>query len=310
MPIFLKDSLGLVCDLINQSNVNLPFPVVPAIVNIGKPLVIPTVGESISNTEVLLSALPTGPYYGSKRVKYRRIDLSKLLKGMSIEVRKWAPGLASAQVFRVSDLLLDINARWGLKLAKDDLADDPWIIPHTDNYYPERTSLNTITIAATSKAYIGSFQLRWVNGERDMADLLPVMEITGREFPGGNVFDSLHKEILNTVTYRLDITPVVVGHNVSFFKTGVRIQGSFDAHKDLVNFINVQCGTAYTFDVDNIGLPGNLYNALITAYDLPAQAALIPEANATYYNKVLAIIPTQAQQDLWCAGKMILHFNE
>ncbi len=228
---------------------------------------------------------------------------------MAIEVRKWAPGTPGTVAFHVSDLLNDINARLGLKLDKSDLASDPWINPTTDHYYTAATSLNTVTIASTSKAYIGTFQIRWVNGERNLESLVPLQEISGREFPGGNVFDSDHKEILNTLTYSLDITSVFVNYASVFFNSP-RVQGNYLAHQGLFNFINNECGTAYTADVDNIGQVGNLYNAFMVKYELPADLALVPEAKSTYYNRVLVITPNESQQALWCTGKMLLHFNE
>lgn len=208
MPIYSKPSDDLVYDLINLSNPLLPTPVTKANVRLTAvtPIAAPT---DFRNTTVEMVALPGGQYLGRESLKYRRLDLTKLFRGLVVKIKKYSPmqnANTNVVVFRSFDLLDAINAKYGLSLTEDDI-NDVSILRGTskseDNFY---TSTTTITTKSTSKAWVGSFTLVWEGAPQGIDSLINVADITGLYYPGGDVFDEHHKKIIDTVVFDVDFS--------------------------------------------------------------------------------------------------------
>lgn len=301
MPIFDKTPTELILKLVNTANTDLPFEITTHNAGLAAPVVIPNVPPSVADTEVLLSSLPDGEYYGNKKIQYRRINLTHLFKDIKPEVVKYTSVANGGSAFRILDLLPDFNKRWGMNLTADDVV-DAWFPVSTDNYYPGlRTSKVIVNTKPTSKAYIGSFELRWVYTKRSLSNLVSITDIPGRDFPGGNVFDGTHKEVLNSLAWGLDFTDVmpVSGMTGGFYNdvAGIAILAK----------INQSAGTNLTNHVGGSNSPNNLYIAQMATYVLPN--ALFPEAKSQYFNRLVVITPRPDQAALWCAGALYLHYN-
>lgn len=301
MPIFDKTPTELILKLVNTANTDLPFEITTHNAGISAPAVIPNVPPSVADTEVLLSSLPDGEYYGNKKIQYRRINLTHLFKDVKPEVAKYTAVANGGSAFTIYDLLADFNKRWGMNLTTDDIVNAA-IPVWTDNYYPGlRTAKVTVVTKPTSKAYVGSFELRWVYTKRSLANLVSITDTPERAFPGGNVFDVDHKEVLNSMAWGIDFTDLLAGTswNGSFYNDALGAAA--------LALINQSAGTTLTNHPAGFNTPNNLYTAQVVTYSLPAAA--FPEAKSQYFNRLTVITPTAQQKELWCAGALYLHYN-
>lgn len=308
MPIFGKQSKDLVYDLINASNPSLPVPASASTVNLNTPSAITPSGGKIQNTKMTLNAPANSPFLGKKDITYRRIDLSNLFRSVIVQVNKYSAAAAAGNqntvAFTLYNLLADLNAKYGMSFTTDDLGDANILRGNTQN--SDGFYFNTVTISAkpTSLAFTGSFTFRWVQAPQDIATMLTLTELNGRQFPGGNDFVSAHKTILNSVGYSLDFTSQAAAN--SYVPTGGTATLPSSGSSTVTNFlaaclalIDSTFGTSLNDNTWWRGASYTVYNT--TTYPFPGQA------NSRYYNRVMVIdVPTANGTYV---GKLYIHFN-
>ena len=306
MSIYAKQSLDLVMDLINQSNPGLTTPVSASNVKLGTPAAIAVVAPSIADTSIRVTALPNQFYIGNTTLKYRRINLANLFKNMSLEIRKYSAAAANVSPYTLYQLLADINAKYGLSLTQDDFTDASFPAA-SDGFYSDRTSKVTLVTKATSLAYTGQIDIRWVYDKPLLANLISTPDIPGRLYPGGNTFDSNHKYVTNSEMFGIDASDQSAILNGAAFATGILVGNTtyVSQHKTVLDFLNNLTGKTYAAEAATAGQPFNINGATITRYTLPD--ATVPQANSQYYNRLVLI--TLPDTNPWGVGKIYIHFN-
>lgn len=326
MPLYSKVSKDLVYDLITQGNPSLPYPITPTSATLGSPVVIPVVGPSIANTRIKLTAAPNSAYIGNRQIDYRRIDVSSLFKNALPNLVKYsAAGDAGNSPFTLYSVLAALNALTGLTLNSDDIADAafPAYSTITENGKQIKVSSLSLTIKATSLAFVGTFTVRTQGSKRELSSILTLPEINGRTFPGGNVFDANHKVVLSMDGFGGDYSPIME-EKVLYTQNGTYIPvlqffadamailepartDVWDGHKVLVARLATMTGTPYVADSTTLGnVKYNLRGATVNLVTLPNAA--YPLANSTTFNRLMVIKPSVQNQE-WCAGTLFLHYN-
>jgi hypothetical protein len=141
-----KPSLQLILDAINRRN---RTRLTLADVVITRP-VPATTEDAFVNSAITVTGTGTTSYTGPDPVHYRRLDFDTLLAP-----RDRTFTVANGEVdFTMSDLLPQINTRYGLALTTDDVVDGSWS--------PSPTDYVDVLLEARdqSYAYIGSSLLR------------------------------------------------------------------------------------------------------------------------------------------------------
>lgn len=313
MAIYNKQSIQLLCDLINASNPALVPPVSPAIIRFSLPSVVVPVAPAIQNTKLTLFGIAAGPYIGKTDVTYRRIDLSKLMRGMTVQINRYSVNGASASsgavVFSIYNLLPHINAKYGLSLTTDDVTDGNITRGTTleGGFY---TNTIVVTTKATSMGFIGSFTLKWKQAAQDISTMISVVTLAGRAFPGGNVFDGSHRPVVNTASYGVDVTDVSLATPWLGYPNSIN---SVSSHATTVAWFNaciaeINLRTGTTLPTGTVNDTAQFPAASITLVTLPS--ALYPEANSKYFNRALIFDMVNATQIAkWGVGRFIFHLN-
>lgn len=319
MAIYDQNGKAEVYDLINEANPSLSKPITPTNVVLGTPTVIANAVHPAPNTSILASPAPgNSDYIGKQTLRYRRRDLTKLFRGITVTVKKFAsrkPTAANQLAFTVYELLPDINRLYGLNLTTDDLVDANILRGSTlegDQY----TTTVTVTLKTTSMAYVGSFALKWINTKQSIQDMITNVDLDGRLFPGGNLFDETHKEVISSQTFGLDATQMLqaqLAPGQTWPMQVINWNGYANFYRNTVlPWLNQQLagnGTTITWQFDVTqqyptlkGTIGSMSHAL---YSLPNAA--VPEANSKAFNSLLVI---QIPEDCpWASGKIYWHFN-
>lgn len=294
----------MVLALIKEANPSLPIPIEVNSVTFGPPrAIIPKSGKN-QNTEVMMFARGNTGYISKSLVRYRRIDLATLFRGLSAEIYKYTASGTTEYPFDVYTLLKEINRRFGLNLTKDDVINN-WFPWQNDRYYPDKRSSQTVMKATpTSLMYVGETTLRWVSDAKSLADMILVLEVPGRSFPGGNDFSEGSKYRLDIETYDADFNEFAdMGHAFMTLPLGAQDPSIVIEQNRLLNGINVVSGKTYTFDP--VGEPFALGGITPQRYTLPHPN--FPEANSANYNRLLVI--NYPESGAWGVGKLFLHYN-
>ena len=320
MPLYNKPSKDLVYDLINEANPDLRVPITLTNAVLGTPAAI--TGTPVwpqPNTTIVASAAPASDdYIGKQTLKYRRLDMSTLFRAMVVTIRKYrdVTGFTSGSgVYLVSQLLPDINQQYGLNLTMDDLT-DAWVT--RGNAVENGFNTNTITVhtKATSLGYVGTFQLKWINANRNIADMITVKEIPGRLFPGGNDFSVAHSDILTPMGFGIDVSQAMNGNAYGGSNIAERAMnnpawvGDDVAIRAILALVNAKCGTDYKFTSGGLAeTPGEFWQGRwsIQPSTNSATLALYPEINSTDFNKVVIIKPPVGQT--WSTDVLLCGFN-
>lgn len=330
MPIINKVSSELVFDLLNQANPNSPVKFSGNNLNLGKLTAITPPAGQIQNTKIMLSNKPSSEYIGRVEATYRRLDLSKLFRGLTITLAKFSPlvksGSSTAWASFVKDLLPTFNAQMGTAFTADDLVD---VGISRGSLNAQNRYQNTVSISAkaTSLAYIGSFSFTWVDAPQDIDAVVTVTDLAGRTFPGGNVFDDKHPLVLNGAYYGVDWTDVIMGVNPSpdanfgsnnnywlSHNVGGTLGPSIIAIIAEANKL-LDIGLFFTSSLYNDrSSMANLNSTLWAARVRQLPSADFPEANSEYFNRVIALIPPAASSITdpaakQYAGTLLLHYN-
>lgn len=317
MSIYKKVAKALVYDLINEANPTLAKPVSELNTVLGVPAVIASAVFPAPNTTITLSNAPgTVDYIGRQTVKYRRLDLSRMFRGITATVVKYAPKSVGASagtvMFTVYELLNDINKLYGLKLTEDDINTGN-IVRGSTQEGGQYTTTVTVTTKATSLGFVGNFALKWVNTPQSIADMITNTDLDGRLFPGGNVFDENHKPICDSVSFGVDCTSDLLAtfvNTAQFGKQGIGWNQWGNIYPQVIcpllrkltgmdKWRFTSTGSYQTFN-------GELAGWTHALYQLPHAA--FPEGNSRFYGWVMVIF---APDDCtWASGAFVLHFNK
>lgn len=326
MPLYTKQSLQMLVDLINASNPTLPVPLTPTNVLYGTPAVVVPSGGNVQNTSIKVTALASTKYVGNTTLNYRRLDFGTLFRSLPIVIYKYSPAATNAFAYKVSDLLPSINAKYGLTLQVSDIVDAN-IGPGNTNAVPSiglpagtRNASVLVTAAAGSAGFVGSFTLYWVQAPQDIGSMISVTSLeTARSFPGLLSTVSPTVRVVDLDVYSIDWTNafnaaaaaqgIALSTWLSYVGSsgvalGVASQPYSNAIAGLIAAIVAATGVAYnTTNPPSTNL--SLNGILAHQYALPNAAA--PEADSKYFNHCLVIDLLAA--NTWGAGRMILHFN-
>jgi hypothetical protein len=317
MAIYNKVAKALVYDLINEANPTLSKPVTELNARLGVPAAIANAVFPAANTTIKLSPVPgTADYIGSQTVKYRRLDLSRMFRGINATVVKYAPksvGAAAGTVmFTVYELLNDINKLYGLKLTEDDLTNAN-IVRGSTQEGGQYTTTITVSVKATSLGFVGSFALKWINTPQSIADMITNTDLDGRLFPGGNVFDGSHKPICDSVSFGVDCTADLLAslvNTAAFGRQGINWNTWGNIYPNvicpLLRRITGNQKWRFTSNGSYTTFDGELMGWTHALYQLPNAA--FPEGNSRFYGWVMVLF---APDDCtWATGAFVLHFNK
>lgn len=310
-----------VYDLINEANPTLTTAVSATNCLLGTPVIIPGAIYPASNTTIVVT--PAGgstDFVGRKPLKYRRRDLTKLFRGISVRVAKYASkGMDSAAgvVFTVHELIADINRLYGLNLSGDDLENDNIVRGSTLEGGVYTTTV-VVTVKPASLGYVGSFSLKWVNAKQQLNEMITVTDLPGRLWPGGNIFDGNHKPIYNSATYGADISSsnwwtYHAGYNGNAFDrmlipSAAAPWGSIMRNKIIPLIKQITGDEKWKFDTTSnyTTEAGQLNGMDFAVYELPSTK--YPQGNERFFTWVMVIyIPEDCP---WACGELVLHYNK
>ena len=142
---FTKAPEQILCDLINNVNGCALTPTVVTFSNVG-----PNQAPSPSTTDqVTIAAVANSGYSGSLTLQYNRVSMAKIPGAKSTT---FPQGSAT----KISDLIAQINAQFGINLTAADYVDGP--LPSFHNS-PHETQPFTIQAASGSLIWTGSLAL-------------------------------------------------------------------------------------------------------------------------------------------------------
>lgn len=305
MPTYDKPSAEMVYDLINEANPSLPFQVSPSNMNLGVPSNVTPSGNNIQDTQITLSAKPNSDFIGRASVRYRRINLGTLFRGMVVQIAKWSPNLpggSGTTMFTVHQLLDDINAKYGIKLSPEDVTNQNITRGNTlENGKYTRTV--TVAAAAGSLGFKGSFTLKWLEAPRDLEGMVTLTDIAGRAFPGGNVFDENHLKVMNFMATGIDWTDQMTGWTRLPFTRQAMVSGSTLRpfyETILIPWLNA----TYGLDLTWADWSDRWFH---TGLAIPA--ADLPEANSRYCDRLIIIEPPTEAGERGVVGRLMIHLN-
>lgn len=305
MPLYSKPPKESVLDLIKEANPNLPLPLTTDGVTFGVPKTIPLTPGSIVNTEIEMSARGASGYVKKTIVRYRRLSLDTLFRGLAAEVHKYTARGPYEYPFDMYGLLKEVNARFGLNVTEDDVV-NTWFPWQNDKYYPDkRTCVGVMVSKPTSLLWTGQTSLRWVSDRQSIADMILKLELPGRVFPGGKSTPSA-KYVLDSATFGADFGEFSKNMEHSYltgFQFGIDNVAIRAVHDEVLAGINLVTGKTYTYEpkTEAFGLGG----IVPVRYTLPNPA--IPEANSKDYNRVV-VFPYPVD-GVWGVGRLLLHYN-
>jgi len=111
---YTKLPRAIIVDLINETNAGAGMT--EALLDFGLPTV-PT-GTPARNTELTVTAKAGSGYSGSVTLKYNRVDMAEIPGALNVEYTK-------GDAENISDLIPEINARYGINLQAEDYVDAP-----------------------------------------------------------------------------------------------------------------------------------------------------------------------------------------
>jgi hypothetical protein len=305
VPLYNKPPKESVLELIREANPNLPLPLTADGITFGVPKTIPLISGSNVNTEIVLSARGVSGYVKKTTVKYRRLSLDTLFRGLSAEVHKYTAKGPYEYPFDMYGLLKEVNTRFGLNITQDDVQNS-WFPWQNDRYYPDkRTCLGVMSSKPTSLLWTGQVTLRWVSDRQSIADMILKVELPGRNLPGGKSVPSA-KYTLDCATYDADFGeftknmehPYITGFDFGNANLQVRA-----IHDEVLSAINLVTGQVYKYDPPPAAF--GLGGIVPVRYSLPNAA--IPEANSKDFNRV--VVFNYPVNGAWGVGRLLLHYN-
>lgn len=291
---YRKPQAELIYDLIEKSNPGFKeiFPI--GSVTFGAPtnITVDSADPFKNDTSVVVTPTSASGAIGKATVKYRRVDLSKAFKGMTMQLIKYY----TASVVPSTVWLPWFAEQYGFSLVASDLTGTPNIVTG---------SSTTQTIRTTSLCYKGSFTVGWTLGKRPLSDLITDANraLVGRLYPGGNDFTTPGRKPQGEfLVYCQDASALT--SLLEAFTSGSTPASDNPLVVALVNWLlaNTQ-RTDWNTGSATVGT-GGLVGSNWYKYSLPNAA--IPEANSTKFNRCLVI---QGWAQSWFAGKLIIHYK-
>jgi len=245
-----------------------------------------------SNTTIVAKAAPNAlDVVGRQTLRYRRIDLSKLFRYQTIELTRYSNSNTLPWA-EVQELLLKQH---GINIS-------------TDTFTAASLTANTVatfTAKATSLCYIGSIQVVWRKGRREISEMFTTATLDGRTWPEGLIqFGDNYKPQGEYIAYDFDFTDLM-GSSFTSWGNGT-ITNSVSELDKLANALklaapqfNWNSGQA---SVENVGGTAGL---MFNRYALPN--AVAPEANGALYNRVAILTPVLG--DTWFYGRLLFHYK-
>lgn len=325
MPIIAQQSLDLLVSLINSANPSLPVAVTKTNVKFGTPTAQTPSGSNIQNTNIRITALNKGQFIGNNTLQYRRLDLGTLFRSVPIAIYKYsAAGASNLSPYKISDLLNDINAKYGLSLVAADIVDANLPVPVTTAQpaigLAAGTANSSITVNAqsTSYGYVGSFTLYWVQAPQDISNLITVASLeNGRVWPGNtntvttglyvpdlDVFSLDFTDALNACATNLGLTLSQFITNLTSAPMGSGTTAAQNAQAQFFTQLQTLTGINYN-KTSAANIKYGLLGTSLTQAALPATT--LPEADSKYFNNALYLDLLPANS--WGAGRMIFHYN-
>lgn len=322
MAIYSKTSKQMVVDLINAGNPNLPFPINATDFEFSTPEVIADPGNG-HNTRIRVMSKPNTNYVGNVVVTYRRLTMGYVFRNMVLSVQNWIAnsGANGTALTTIRNLLPLFSDKYGFNFVPEE-----WNDGTLTGYHGVRGDAFSISPVPTNLAFIGSIQAKWEIGERTLESLLPVDQVGGRRYPGGNDFSGTHKYWVTPDGFDFDFTQYATSlESISMRVFGYTGSGGAAEMQLLGNLIANNCkvrdgapmskyrhwsasnsstdpdDTAYGYRGSVGGLNG------ITPIRLSLPNVNFPEANSEFYNR--AIVVTLPDDCPWGAGRIFLHYN-
>lgn len=339
MAIYSKTTKQMVVDLINQGNPQLPFQINETDFEFSLPEVIVDPGNG-HNTRIRVMAKPNTNYTGNVVLTYRRLDIARIFKNVTPHVQSWiANNGANGTVLTTARNLLPLyGEKYGFNFNPTE-----WTDVNLNGYNGIRGDLWNLTPLATNLAFVGTLPCRWEIGERTLESLLPVDQLVGRRFPGGNDFsvEANHRYWVLPDGFDVDYTfakdylehSYLAGNNTGGVRANVFVGDNYGdggsairrwVEDNLLKTLKARDGSSYTL-VQPAG-PSNVVNGINTKYDLTGllwqRYALphpdVPEANSEFYNRVVVLDTKNSYagsgfgpstQRAWATGKLYFHYN-
>lgn len=162
---FTKTPQAILLDLINQSNgTSIPAPAI----TFGLPTAA-TGGSPARNTDITVTAVQGSGYKNSANLHYDRVDLAVVPGSRGATITK-------GNATKLSDLLADINALWGVNIGAADIVDvDLPAFAGTAN------ETHDVQMAASADALVfrGSVTITVKGDDLDLAVILTVTDLDG-----------------------------------------------------------------------------------------------------------------------------------
>lgn len=205
MGFYNGDDLDNLIELINKDNADtLPWPLDRENFIYGKPRIIPGATADVSNTEIRIQAKSSSNYRGSVDLKYRRIDLGVLFRGIPIVINRWWVSYIDANT-----LVPLINERYGLNLKQDFGTGSRWHTSHTGQ-------IRAFTQHADNYFYTGSADMMVILDKEELGlDTLTVNSIKTVAWPGGNNFAIDRRGQLEFLFAGIDITDEAIPYGTT-----------------------------------------------------------------------------------------------
>lgn len=165
---FTKSDVQILIDLLNAKVPNLALT--PELVTFGLPSLNALNGR---NTKVTITAVPGSGYKNFRDLEYNRVDYAVIPGARSVEFPKGDSTL-------ISELVAEINARFGLNISANDYVDGP--LPEFVEGQPNQKIDFNFTAAADSLIYRGTMVLKVINEDIDLAVVITDPVLDGLEY--------------------------------------------------------------------------------------------------------------------------------
>jgi len=282
-------------DLIEKSNpgFKVSYPVGTVVFGIPADLAVNPNDPYKNDTTVRVTPAPGNTGIGVVSVNYRRIDLAKQFRGMTIRLTNYQVFASVAAAVWVQWLA----EKYGISITLDDL---------TNQIAIGSGSNTAMAMKPSCLCYKGTVQVYWTRGVRPLTDIFTDANraLAGRLYPGGNDFTTPGRKPQGEfLAFCQDASSI--GSTLE----GVSLTGQSYAPTDpvviaLVDFLLANTSrTDWAARTAATGV-GGISNLSWFRYVLPNAA--IPEANSAKYNRCIVI---QSLAGSWFAGKIIIHYK-
>lgn len=163
----------VLCDLINRENTAQGSALTPELVSFG----LPTQSNDLRNTDITVSAKEGSGYVGQAVINYNRPHLQSDIVDVYIASKVGRNAEFSVgNSTNISDLVGEINARFGINLTADDYVDA--VLPSFTGTPGEVLNVNVVA-KADSLVYRGSFTFQLKSEDIDLATVILTKQLNG-----------------------------------------------------------------------------------------------------------------------------------